>query len=255
MKTPGPAPAGRSGIKEADLFPPVRDFFAARGFEIRSELADCDITAVKDGIIVAVELKIGLTLPLLTQAVKRQRFCDLVYIAVPRPTRLSPRKRNDILHLIRRLELGLLYVGLSGGSPRVETAAEPLPFDRAASVNNAASKKRRAALIAEFSARTADYNIGGTTGVPRVTAYREKALYIACCLSLYQSLKIAELKRLGCDRKTSDIIHRNFYGWFLKDGRGPASLSEAGRAAVFLYNALSEGFLQKIRAVPQLPEK
>ena len=62
----------------------------------------------------------------------------------------------------------------------MEEAFPPVPFDRVRS--RATARRRRDALMREFSARSGDHNRGGSTQRALVTAYREEALFIAQCL-------------------------------------------------------------------------
>ena len=102
-ETPTPRPSER----ETDLYPPVRDFLVEQGFTVRGEVRGCDVTAVKGEHVVVVELKLGLTLGLLLQGIRRQKVADLVYVAVPRPaTKVSDARLREFLPLLRQLELG-----------------------------------------------------------------------------------------------------------------------------------------------------
>lgn len=80
-------------LRESDLYGPVRDYLEGLGYEVKGEVRDCDITALRDGELIVVELKRGFTLELVYQAMDRQRIADGVYVAVPLPRRgyLSPR--------------------------------------------------------------------------------------------------------------------------------------------------------------------
>jgi hypothetical protein len=87
-------------ILEIDLYNPVRDVFVEQGYTVRSEVKDCDITAIKDDELVVVELKRNLSVSLLAQAARRQKAADLVYIAVPKPKKtFNDSKWQDICHL------------------------------------------------------------------------------------------------------------------------------------------------------------
>ena len=72
-------------IRETDLYEPIRAYLEENGYEVHAEVAGCDVTAVKDGDLIVVELKRAVSLKLLTQAVDRQRAADSVYVAVPYP--------------------------------------------------------------------------------------------------------------------------------------------------------------------------
>lgn len=225
---------------EKDMYDPVRDFFIDQGFEVRAEVNHCDVCAMKGEELVIIELKRNLSVELLVQAAKRQRTADLVYIAVPRPKKLTgSSKWYDICHLIRRLELGLILVTVKKGKSLVEIAVHPEPFDRLKSIH--ANKRGRKKIIEEFKARSADLNTGGSTGSKLMTAYRERALYIACCLDIYGPSTAAKLKKYGSDsKKAYSILYNNHYGWFRKVGKGVYELTDAGRESLKLYEKMTE---------------
>jgi hypothetical protein len=237
----------KTKIIEENLYKPVKDFFEDLGYVVRSEVNHCDLTAVKGDELIIVELKKGFTVDLVIQAVKRQRLTDLVYMAVPRPAKLVYTKKwNDICHLAKRLELGLILVSLKKGHEKVEALIHPQPFDRARSMQR--YKKRRINLVKEIRERTKDYNTGGSTGKKLMTAYREKALYIACCLNLYGTMNVRQLKKLGTDsKKTSPILLQNHYGWFDRVEKGLYRLSNEGLKALTIYEELAQEYISSIK--------
>ena len=114
-------------LRESDLYGPVRDYLENLGYQVKGEVKDCDIAALRDGELIVVELKRGFTLELIYQALDRQRVADGVYVAVPLPRRgyMAPHIR-DMERLCRRLELGLIFVGFtSKGLPQVDVAVHP----------------------------------------------------------------------------------------------------------------------------------
>ena len=103
-------------MKETELYESVRGYFTTLGFTVRAEVRDIDICAVRDDLLVGIELKRNFSTDLLIQAVLRQKVCDLVYIAVPKPKRVKKdRSFRNMLHMLSRLELGLLYVDIVTG--------------------------------------------------------------------------------------------------------------------------------------------
>jgi hypothetical protein len=219
-------------IVETDLYPPLRDYLVANGYTVRGEVRDCDIAALKGDDLVIIELKRSVGLPVLMQATQRQRAAESVYIAVPRPPGgiASPRWRK-IQHLLRRLELGLILIALDargrparrGAHPAVEVVFHPLPAVR--------RKIRRAgqAVLQEIDRRSGDYNLGGSTRRRIVTAYRENAIHIACCLERFGVLSPKQLRALGTGAKTLSILSSNFYGWFARVGPGRYALAPPAR--------------------------
>ena len=172
-----------------------------QGYTVRSEVKDCDIAALRGDELLIVEIKKTLNLALVVQAVQRQRMTDTVYVAVPRPPNKWKwwRESRGVFHLLRRLELGLLLVSPSNGGPPVDVGFHPRPLAR---------RKRapsRRAVLAEISGRIADYNIAGSTRKKLVTAYRESAIHIACCLRFHGRMAPAALARPG--HGSQDAIH------------------------------------------------
>ena len=168
-------------ILEEDLYKPIHDFLEGQGYMVRAEVDYCDVSAVKDDVLLVVELKKNLSVALLAQAVKRQKVSDLVYVAVPKPKRFrADSKWKDTCHLLRRLELGLILVSLEGSQPFVEIAVEPRAFDMAKCKR--ANLRKRNNIIKETKGRYKDLNTGGSKGKKLMTAYREQSLFIACCL-------------------------------------------------------------------------
>lgn len=237
----------KSKMLEIDLWEPVRNFLINEGYTVRSEVKDCDIVAVKDEVITVAELKKSLSVSLLAQAVKRQKFADLVYTAVPKPKRIiGSSKWRDICHLIRRLELGLILVSFKRDKAFVEIAVEPAFFDREKSRQR--NKKSRASIIKEVEGRYEDFNIGGSRGKKVVTAYRESSIFIACCLDKFGSLSPKRLREFGTDsKKTTSILYENHYGWFEKLERGVYSISDTGRQALKIYKDLADYYFKKLR--------
>lgn len=226
-------------IRETDLYIPVRSYLKEQGFNVKGEVGNCDVTAVKDGHVIIVEMKKRLNLDVILQAVLRQRLTDDVYVAVPKKhSSMKTRRWKNICHLLRRLELGLLQVTIKGGSYRVEMVFEPEAFGRTKSRNS--KKQKREQLVKEFSYRHGDYNMGGVTGKKIVTAYREKAIQIAAVLKENEPLSISELKERGTNKSTARILQKNHYGWFERVSRGVYRLSSYGRKDIENYRDLVE---------------
>lgn len=236
-------------ILEIDLFKPVSDYFIKEGYTVRSEVKDCDITAIKNEELVIIELKRHLSVDLLAQAVKRQKTADLVYVAVPKPKKLfANSKWQDTCHLIRRLELGLILVSLKGKKGLIEIPIHPVPFDREKS--RMMNRKRRESIIKEANSRYMDFNTGGSKGKKLVTAYRESSIFIACCLNKFGSLSPKQLRSLGTDeKKTTSILSENHYGWFEKVERGIYSITENGRRGIGEYKELADYFYEKLEKI------
>jgi len=217
-----------TSLRETDLFAPVRAFLEARGYTVRAEVADCDVVGYAAGELVVVELKTRATLELLAQATARQRFADLVYVAVPGPIpRRSRRRWRGIKRLLRRLELGLLLVYPTPPPARVEEVYAPKPYRMRKSL------KQRASVLEEMVGRTANRNTGGSTRQKRVTAYRENAIQIAVILDRQGPLSAAQLRQEhNTGEKTHAILYRDYYNWFQRVDHGVYHLTDVGRQAL-----------------------
>lgn len=233
-------------FKEEDLYRPIADYLINLGYQVRGENNYCDLTAMKGEELVIVELKKNLTVDLLLQGTKRQKMADLVYIAIPKPSRLIYSKRwKDILHLLRRLELGLMLVSFINNEGVVQVPLNPEYFDRGKSIRSA--KKKRNKLVSEFNGRSIDLNTGGSRGKRLVTSYREDSLYIACCINNLGSMSPKRLKELGAnEKKTPSILQKNHYNWFLREERGIYSLTLEGKESLSEYSKLTSIYNEKI---------
>lgn len=224
-------------IEETQLFGPIHDFFVELGYEVHGEVGVCDLTASQGDELIIVELKRNLNLDLLIQGVKRQRLTPLVYLAVVKPKlSIYSRKWKDLCYLVRRLELGLITVSFLTGHPRVEVVFHPSPFDQERS--RRVSQKKKSRLQREIAGRHGNYNLGGSTGRKLMTAYRENAIHIACCLQKYGPLSPKALRLLGTGPKTASILQKNYYGWFDRVTRGSYRLTGAGEAELGRYPEL-----------------
>lgn len=214
--------------RETDLHRPVSDFLMARGYTVRAEVRHCDITATKGDDLIVVELKRHFSVDLLLQAVERRRVTDSVYVAVPRPDKGHGRWRG-IKKLLRRLELGLIFVSFAGARARVEVVLHPGPY-----TPRKAPQARRA-IIDEIAGRSQDYNEGGSTRRKLLTAYREEAIHIACLLDAHGPSRPKTLRALGTSPRTLSILGRNVYGWFERLSRGVYGLTPEGRRGLEVY--------------------
>ncbi|HET6235593.1 MAG TPA: DUF2161 family putative PD-(D/E)XK-type phosphodiesterase [Acetobacteraceae bacterium] len=235
-------------MPETSLYPVVKRFLEAAGFQVKGEVNGCDVVAVKHGSVqdgpmqdgqklklVIVEMKLGFSLDLLLQATDRMRAADEVWLAVPATRR--GRDRDPRVHrLCRLIGFGLMAVNIE--CDRIEVLATPEPY------RPRPDQRRRARLLSEHARRSGDPSPGGSTRQPVMTAYRQQAL--AC----------AALLRAGCDRPrdlravapdAGRILLRNVYGWFERTRRGVYRLTALGEVALQRWPdtrhiAASEGF-------------
>ncbi|MBK1813001.1 hypothetical protein JHL18_20460 [Clostridium sp. YIM B02505] len=215
-------------LLEEELYKPVREYLSSIGYDVKAEVGNCDVFAMKDDKVAVVELKKGLTIELLVQATNRQKFADLVYVAIPKPKiNFFSKKWKDICNLIKRLQLGLILVSKKDSKYEVKIAIEPAPFDIKKSINS--GKKKRNRLVKEFKGRTLEDNVGGSKGKKLMTAYREQSIKIAEYMMENGQTSAADLAKSGFNHKKAySIIYKNYYGWFNKLNKGMYELSEAG---------------------------
>lgn len=216
-------------MKEARLYGPVKEFWTARGYTVRGEVAGCDLVARRDEELVVVELKNSMNLTLILQGIDRKAITEEVYLAVPAPK--NPRRSQWVktVRLCRMLGLGLLMVRIGPRGARVEVACEPGPY------KPRSNPRRRRLLLEEFTRRSGDFNVGGSTGRPLVTAYREEALRIADYLHRSGPSTVKQIRETASSPKAGPILQRNYYGWFVRIARGVYDLTPVGQKAVEQY--------------------
>jgi len=204
--------------RETDLYPPVKAYLEAQGYEVKGEVGAVDVVAVR-GIEapVLVELKLGFSLALLHQGVARQTISDAVYLAVPH---ISGKAVKENLNLCRRLGLGLMTVRLRDGF--VEVLVDPAPY------RPRKSTRRKTRLLREFARRVGDPNAGGATRVGIVTSYRQDALRCATYLEDEGASKGAVVAKGASVPNATRIMADDHYGWFERVETGIYMLTPKG---------------------------
>jgi len=220
---------------ESELFAPVKQLFENQGYIVNAEVKGCDVTAVNDNELIIIELKRNLSVTLLAQGLARQKTGAITYVAIPKPKNYSPKTFRDTLYVLKKLELGLIFVNLRNEYSYAEIVLEPMPF-KAVQVN---SKKRRA-ILNEIGGRTIDMNKGGVNCTKIATAYTEKCIKIACILDMYGPLSPKEIRSYGGDEKCAFIMKRNVYGWFNHPEKGVYEITDSGRAGILEYPELEQ---------------
>lgn len=87
-------------------------------------------------------------------------------------------------------------------------------------------------MLREMEGRKKNFNTGGSSGRPLVTAYRTEALLIAHLLGQAGVLSPAELRDRGACRSCGPVLRKNYYGWFEKVARGRYRLAAEGEKAL-----------------------
>jgi len=212
-----------TGKLEADLYPAVKALLETQGYEVKGEVEDCDVVAVRgDESPVVVELKLNLNLTLVMQAVERLALTDKVYIAVPMTCTILGKPYKRLKKTLRMLGLGLISVD-PGKKGHAQVLFDPQKYQPKK------SSRRKDRLLGEFEHRVGDPNAGGSDrrrGL--MTAYRQRAIRIASYLNDHGQTKAALVARELDEPKARDILYRDVYGWFDGHGAGLYTLSPRG---------------------------
>ena len=215
-------------MKESDLYLPLKGFLESQGYEVKGEVHDCDVVAIRSNEApVVVELKLSLNLDLILQAVERQALTPKVYIGVPRQCHSLKKRKKRTIKLLRMLGLGLVVIRTGHHSVNVEVLLDPAEY------TPRKSRHRTERLLGEFKKRVGDPNLGGVTkrmGI--MTAYRQRALTIADLLYRQGPTKASDIAHALEEPKARNILYRDVYGWFERESRGIYRLSPRGEAEI-----------------------
>lgn len=219
------------GMKESDLYLPVKRFLESQDYEVKGEVQDCDALAVRgEEAPVVVELKLSLNLDVVLQAVDRLSLTPKVYIGIPKQCKILKRRHKHIIKLLRMLGLGLMVIDPVRDTGGVKVLLDPGEY------RPRQSKHRRERLLGEFAKRVGDPNLGGTEkrrGI--MTAYRQRALSIARFLEKQGPTKASHIAQSLQEPKARDILYRDVYGWFDRVSLGVYELSPRGKREILLW--------------------
>ena len=207
---------------ETDMYAPVKGFLEEQGFTVNAEVKGCDVVATFGEHTIIVELKRSFVLKLVYQGIERQKLTPYTFLCIPRPKSARLTSYQDMIRLIKRLGLGLMFVAMDSPLKRVEIAVLP-------SEEGKVNKTKLAKILQEASGRVSSANVGGSTRRKISTAYREHSIKIACIMEQVGEISAKELMdTYGCEKNALSIISRNVYGWFERTRKGVYALSQEG---------------------------
>ena len=215
-------------MQESDLYPPLKQFLESQNYDVKGEILDCDVVAVRGTEApLIIELKLSLNLSVILQAVDRLSLSPTVYVGVPKTITVLKKRRKSVLKLFRRLGLGLIAIDPTLNVGSVEALLDPgEPHPRIV-------KKRQQRLLREFMQRTGDPNLGGSDRRKGLmTAYRQRALNIGQYLLQKGPTKAALVAKALEEPKAREILYRNVYGWFERPSTGVYALSSQGKEEI-----------------------
>ncbi|MCU0105488.1 DUF2161 family putative PD-(D/E)XK-type phosphodiesterase [Acholeplasma vituli] len=213
-------------MEEKELYLPIKKYLESKGYVIKAEVKDIDIVGVKEHHTIAVELKTTVSLKLIYQAIDRQKMCDKVYIGLPKSAIKSHQANmRQFIYLLKRLDIGLIQVSDNEASLLMESDG----FDMKRSI--AQNKRKKKAILKEFSLRESDENVGGMKG-KKMTHYRERVLKIAHYLEEFKTGSPKDIKAFTGVMDTPNILQKNYYMWFKKVDRGIYTLTLMGEKAL-----------------------
>jgi Uncharacterized conserved protein len=220
-------------MREADLYLPVKSFLESQHYEVKGEIRECDVLAIRgDEEPVVVELKLSLNLGVIMQAVDRLALTSKVYIGVPVRCGALNKRRTPIVKLLRILGLGLLSVDPDPETGSVEVLLDPGEY------RPRPSKHRQERLLGEFVRRVGDPNLGGSeTRRGVMTAYRQRALAIGRFLQDNGPTKASMVAANLGEPKARVMLYDNAYGWFDRVSVGVYGLSPRGEQEIPLWRA------------------
>jgi len=223
---------------EHHMYPVLKQYFEDLDFTVKAEVKDIDLVAKKEDLLLLVELKESLNTSLMAQGIKRSSLGELVYLAIPRPSKKVLRSKNfkDKCLILKHLELGLLLVDIREN--KVEVLLDPKHHQ----VRK--QKKKKQALLKEFSLRKTQLNTGGVSKQKIITAYKELALETLYLLK--DGPKTTKELRVKTKRKkVVSILQKNYYGWFERVSRGLYQITDLGMQALLDYDQVLKELLKE----------
>lgn len=216
-------------MKESDLYLPLKQYLESQNYEVKGEVCDCDVVAVRgDEAPVIVELKLLLNLDVLLQGVDRLTLSSTIYIGIPHDSKAFKKKRKLSLKLLKMLGFGLILIDHIKN--KVEVVLDPSEY------KPRKIKQKKEKLLGEFQSRIGDPNLGGMASKKGVlTSYRQKALKVALYLEEHGDCKASDIAKDIDEPKAREIMYNNYYSWFDRAGKGIYSLTSKGKEEIGLW--------------------
>lgn len=219
---------------EYEMYPYIEEYFSNLGYEMRAEVNCVDVVGVKSDHIIAIEMKLNLSVKLIYQAIERQRYVDDVYIATVASKSIL-KDLDELKKLVKRLQIGLILLHERDSGIYVEIVETPrfskLIFD----------VQKQNLLFKEFYGRTVNLNIGGITKNSVATANREKNVNIATILLKTDSeLSIKQIRSLTKIQDCAKILQSNFYEFFKRTKKAHYVFNKDSDRARLEYNRYPE---------------
>ncbi len=228
-------------LKEESMYEPIRNLLEEEGFHIQTEVGHADIVGEKAGEMIIVEMKTSFSLKLVYQVIERQRVTENVYAAIPLDyKKLRSRSYKDMVKLLKRLGVGLIVVHVRRRGMEAEIVFNPGVY----TYNKSHVKKGR--IVKEIKERSDTYNSAGITGQKLITAYREKAIHVACLLMERGPLSTKVIREETENPKVTKILQDNHYGWFNRVSRGVYEFVPDKTGEVQSFEAVFAYYLKKV---------
>ncbi len=215
-------------MKESDLYLPIKQFLESQNYEVKAEVLDCDVLAVRgEEAPVVVELKLSFNLNVVLQAVERLSLTSKVYIGIPKQPGIQHKRRKPVFKVLKMLGLGLVVIDPKHETAGVEVLIDPVEY------KPRKSRHRKERLLGEFVRRVGDPNLGGAEKRKGImTSYRQRAMSIGCYLDEHGPTKASCIAQSLNDSKARNILYDDVYGWFERQSRGVYRVSPRGKREI-----------------------
>lgn len=211
-------------MKETELYEPIKKYLLQKGYKVQAEVKNCDIACLYENSLIIIEIKKTFNLKLLYQALDRKSFADKVFVAISRPKNFRKKEIKHMIKILKAIDVGLITVALDSPLKNVEIMLQPK--------DNIIKKKTRkkSIILNEIEKRNLNINLGGSTKKDKIlTAYKEQTIFLACVLNKIEKGSPLYIKKQFNIQNASNILQKNYYGYFERIERGVYTLSKKGK--------------------------